>query len=255
MSKEMERLMQSSVQRGLLLGIFFAVSILLGSCGGGGVDWGAAPTVLSPTIAIENPTSASTYDTNDPDVRLGGTIGNADGVKVINSTTGTGSWEGYVNYSNGQGTWFADVTGLVPGDNVLIATASGGGGMASDAITVRRPLQPALMLLNGADTASATTYWTDTSSLGHQLALFGDGTGRSTTGSTVDAKAGPVVSMNWALDGPETIVIQGCADCSFQRISRISGSVADKKFAGQVETVGGAGYIALDAFILTAGSL
>jgi hypothetical protein len=104
MSKEMERLTQSSVPRGFLLGILVAVSIVLGSCGGSSVDWNEAPARPSPTITIENPTSASTYDTNFSDVRLGGTISYADGVKVVNSTTGTGSWEGYVNYLDGWGT-------------------------------------------------------------------------------------------------------------------------------------------------------
>lgn len=232
--------------------IWLAVFLGLGSCGGGG---GAA----LPSIAILNPTAAETYATTDTGVRVGGSISGAAFVHVLNTTTGV-RVDGYVNYVDGQGTWFADVSGLVPGANVVVATADADGSgesTASDTLTVKRPLQPASLILNGADAATADTYWVDASSFSasHRIALYADGSGRSTTGNVLTDPAGAPVAMTWAYDGAEAIVVNGCPACSFQRISRIAGSTAEGLFLGQVETVGGAGETALHAFQLRTGRL
>lgn len=46
------------------------------------------------------------------DVRLGGTIARASFVRVRNMATGFAA-DGHVNYREGKGTWFADVSVLV----------------------------------------------------------------------------------------------------------------------------------------------
>lgn len=233
-------------------GMVVGFALLLGGCGGGN-------SVPPPSISIDVPTSAPAYFTTATSVRLGGTIADASFVHVLNSTTGS-TTEGYVSYYQGYGSWFADVYGLLPGDNLITATADADGTGARTAvarITVTRPLQPADLVINGADQLSATTYWTDTSSFGgsHLIAIFGDGTGRSTTGSTVSGMAGTVSDFTWSKSGPDSIVISNCPGCSFQSISRISGSLGEKVFYGQVVTTGGGGSTSVDVFNLTSGKL
>lgn len=227
-----------------------AAALVLVGCGGGSDD--------RPSITIENPTSAARYSTNSTDVRLGGTIARAGFVHVRNTATGFTA-DGYVNYYEGKGTWFADVQGLGLGDNPIVVTADADGTGAKTAtatLTVIRPLQPASLIVNAANAATADTFWTDASSYGgaHRIALFADGTGRSTTGSTLTDPAGAVVGFSWTLSGPDSIAVSGCPDCSFQRIERIAGSVSDGSFLGQVVTKGGLGYSSLDYFVLTAGT-
>ena len=178
------------------VGLLLAPALGLAAC-----DSARDLTGDRPVITIINPTSAATYSTNLTGVRLGGTVANASFVHVANTTTGFGT-EGFVNYVEGRGNWFADATGLAPGDNVIVATADAdgrGSRTASDRIVVRRPLQPASLILNGADAASATSYWVDAQSYNtsHQIALYSDGTGRSTTGSALTQNAGPAVT--WAI--------------------------------------------------------
>lgn len=176
---------------------------VLVACGGGG----SSPDTLSPTIAITKPTSDSTFDTNSTDVRLGGSISRGSFVHVRITTTGF-TTEGYVNYKDGFGSWFTDVPGLILDDNVIAVTADFDGTgtrIATDTITARRPLQPASLIVNGASLFSATSYWTNGTSFGNgrKLALFSDGTWRSTTGSVLNETAGSVVNMNWAFHGPD----------------------------------------------------
>jgi hypothetical protein len=225
---------------------------LLGACGGGGGGGG-------PAVSISVPTSDPTYSTNWSSVRLGGAISHASFVHVTNAATGT-TTEGFVNYFQGQGSWFADVYGLGLGENpiTVVADADGTGATTARAfITVIRPSQPADLIFNGANQSLAATFWTDGSSFGqsHKIALFEDGTGRSTTGSALSEAAGAVTDFTWTKLGPDSIQISNCPTCSFQKISRISGSLNDAVFYGQIETVGGAGELALHAFSLTAGNL
>jgi len=229
------------------------LAILLAGCGGGGGG------VQSPSISIDVPTSAPGYSTTWTSVRLGGTISHASFVHVRNSSTGF-TTEGYVNYYQGYGSWFADVYGLGFGDNSITVTADADGTGARTAnahITVIRPLQPADLIINGPDQSSAPTYWTDTSSFSgsHNIAFFANGTGRSTTGSTITENAGTVVNFTWSILGPDSIIISNCLNCSFQKISQIQGSLNEELFYGQVETVGGNGNISLDSFVLTSGNL
>ena len=222
-----------------------SILFILVGCGGGGDS--AAP----PTIEIRVPTSAASYATTSSSIRIGGAVTGASFVHVRNTRTGS-TTEAFVTYFQGSGSWYADVFGLAPGDNLITATADAGNRTAREQITVIRPLQPAAEILNGPDQATANTFW----SLGnHKIALFADGTGRSTTGSTTSQNAGAVVDMLWSQTGPESIAVSGCATCAFQAISRISGSIGDSQFLGQVVTVGGAGTNALDSFILTPGNL
>jgi hypothetical protein len=234
-------------------GLVVGLALLLAGCGGGG------DSVLPPSISIDVPTSAPGYSTTGTSVRPGGTIAHASFVHVLNSATGS-TTEGYVSYYQGYGSWFADVYALVPGDNLITATADADGTGARTAvarITIARPLQPADLIINGTDQSAATTYWTDTSSFGgsHQIVIFGDGTGRSTTGSTVSEIAGTVSNFTWSKSGPDSIVISNCPNCSFQSISRISGSLGETVFYGQVVTAGGGGYTSVDVFDLASGKL
>lgn len=220
-------------------------------CGGGSGN--ASP---APTISIASPTSSSNYSTIGSGVTLGGALSNASAVHVHNSLTGA-TVEGVIDLFTGPTTWSAQVNALGPGDNPLTATADEGPGTSAARafITITRPLRPEALIINAPDQASATTFWTDQSSFGaHKVALFGDGTGRSTTGSTITGNPGPVVSFTWSTPTPGSIVIGGCPTCSFQDISRIEGSFSSSAFLGQVDTVGG-GQITLDSFVLTSGTL
>jgi hypothetical protein len=220
----------------------------LAGCGGGG-----GPDAL-PSLAILNPTPDDSYATTSSGAIVGGSISRASFVHVVNTTTGFRT-EGYVIYFDGQGTWSADVAGLVPGANVIVATADGdgtGARTASDTLSITRPIQPARLILNGDSAAQATSHWALES--GHQIALYADGSGRATTGNAVTDPAGAPLAMTWSYDGAEAVVINGCPVCSFQRIGRISGSAADGGFYGQIETVGGAAETVVDFFELNAGS-
>lgn len=241
--------------RGPVFGIILVFCALLAACGGGS-SGNAGP---APSISINVPTSAVSYPTTSSSVRLGGTISHASYVHVRNALTGSTA-EGYVNYYQGNGAWFADVYGLGLGDNLITVTADADGTGARTAtanITVTRPLQPVDLIINGSNQLTASAFWTDTSSFSgsHKIAFFGDGTGRSTTGSTVTENAGAVVNFTWSKQDPDSIVITNCLDCSFQKIFRIEGSLNEGIFYGQVVTIGNAGYISMDSFTLTSGSL
>jgi len=240
---------------GPMLGITLVFCFLLAACGGGGSE----TSNQLPSISIDVPTSEPSYYTTGSSVRLGGTISNASFVRVRNTLTGSAT-EGYVNYYEGNGSWFADVYGLGFGDNPITVTADKDGTgkrTATAHITIIRPLQPADLIINGTNQLSANIYWTDASSFAgsHKIAFFGDGTGRSTTGSTLLEEAGTVVNFTWTKLEPDLIIITNCSDCSFQKISRIQGSLSEDLFYGQVMTVDNNGYIALDAFVLTFGNL
>lgn len=226
---------------------------LLAACGGSG------DSTPAPSIAIVNPTSAASYETPWADARLGGTISRASFVHALNERTGV-TTEGYVNYFEGHGSWFVDVTGLQPGNNLIIVTADADGSgtrTAQARITIVRPLVPADVVVNGLSQATASTFWTAVSLYGgtHKIAFFADGTGRSTTGSALTENPGPVLSFTWSRLDTESVVILGCPTCAFQKISRIQGSASTGTFLGQVETVGGASDFVLDSFALTPGSL
>lgn len=242
--------MMKSVKSGRYIGVLLGLAGLVACGGGGGSNL--------PRIAITNPTSEAIYATDDAEVIVGGTLARAGYVHVRNTTTGF-TTEGYVNYNDGLGSWFADSIALVPGANEIVVTADGdgtGSRTATDRLTVNRPLQPASLIINGTTPSSTVTFWVDTSSVGgHQWVLFGDGTGRSTTGSVLTDPPGPVAGFNWAYDGVDAIRITGCPTCSFQRVSRIAGSLTDGGFMGQVETVGGAGETAVHHFQRTSGIL
>lgn len=233
--------------------VTLAFVIALTGCGGGSGDSGQTPS-----INITNPTTAATYSTVWTGVRIGGTLSNASFVHVSNVLTG-GTTTGYVFYNQGLGTWFADVGGLEFGDNPITVTADSDGTGTSTAnayITLIRPLQPLGEIFNAPNQFSANTYWTDAHSFNasHKIALYEDGTGRSTTGSALSEDAGGVADFTWTRLGPDSVLITNCPTCSFQMISRISGSVTVDAFNGQIETVGGVGELALHAFTLTAGN-
>jgi len=236
----------------IMVGI--AVVMLVSGCGGGG---GSTPT---PTISIQVPTSEPTWATTSTAVRIGGNISGASFAHIVNTTTGFRT-EAYVIYAGiGIGTWFADVSGLVPGDNLITVTADANGDgvrTASDQITVSRPLQPYTLIINAPDGISATHYWVDASSFGrsHKIALFGDGNGIATTGNDLTENASATAAFTWHALGPDGIQIDNCLTCSFQQITRISGSANEGQFLGQIQTIGGDGELALHAFLLEAGTL
>jgi len=245
-----------SIRRlGVQFGAALALGALLGACGGddSGNQGG------DPSIRIEAPSSAATFATTRTDVRLGGTISRASFARVRNAATGFET-DAFVTYNDGLGTWFADVPGLVPGENPITATADafGDGARTAEArITVIRPEQPVNLILNGPSLGASATYWTDANSVGesHRIALFEDGTGRATTGSVPAESGGAVAEFTWTRAEPDALRVEGCPTCSFQGISRISGSLEEEAFFGQVETVGGAGELAVHVFVLTPGTL
>jgi hypothetical protein len=89
----------------------------------------------------------------------------------------------------------------------------------------------------------------------YKIALFADGTGRSTTGSTLSGNAGAVDNFTWSQLNPDSIIINNCPNCSFQQISSIQGSFSEGKFIGRVVTVGNVAETSAEAFILTSGNL
>ena len=241
-----------------ILGMMVAFTIMLAGCGGGG-GGGSDDVVYAPSITIESPTSSPTYFTTRTSVRIGGTISNASFVHVRNELTGV-EVEGYVFYNQGLGTWFADVVGLGFGDNpiLVIADADGTGISTSiDRILITRPLEPLAMIFNGPNIYDSSSYWIDTSSFNdsHKIAIFANGTGRSTTGSVFTDEGGAVADFTWTKIAPDAILITNCPSCSFQKISRISGSLYEQVFFGEIETIGGVSEIALHGFILSPGNL
>lgn len=239
----------------LLVSLSTLFVLLFSGCGGGGSgDSGGEPSIL-----ITNPTAESTYYTVSSDVRLGGTVSNASFIHVKNTTTGFAT-EAYVNYNDGYGSWFADIPGLVPGNNYIVATADSdgtGSNTAKASITVIRPDRPLELILNGADKNSSSTFWHDMHSYNesHKIALFADGTGRATTGSVFYENSGESVDFNWTATAPDTIVIVDCPTCSFQKLSRITGSTDEEEFSAQIETVEGDSELAKHLFILDTGTL
>lgn len=227
--------------------------IMLAGCSSSG------DSARAPSISITSPTAATSFSTVWTGVTIGGTISNAGFVHVANSLTGA-STEGFVFYNQGQGTWFADVVGLGFGENPITATADvdGTGARTAEAfITLIRPLQPLDEIFNGLDPFTGNTHWIDESSFNqtHKIALFEDGTGRSTTGSVLGENAGIVTDFTWTKLSPDSVLITNCPACSFQKISRISGSIGVGAFNGQIETVGGGAETALHAFALVIGNL
>ncbi len=245
-----------SSNRAVWIGLATLLGGFITGCGSGGTG----DSVDGPTISIDVPTSAHSYSTTSTDMRIGGTISNASFVHVQNALTGS-TTEGYVSYSSpGHGSWFADVQGLGLGDNPITATAdSDGRGRETAAATIVlvRPLQPVNLIFNGADQGSADSLWTDESSIesSHKIALLSDGTGRSTTGSALSGLAGATETFTWSMLSPDSIQILGCPTCSFQKISRISGSRDEEVFYGQIETTAGGGELALHVFTLSMGKL
>lgn len=239
---------------GLRIGMALFLCVLLTACTED--DSGGGPPV---SITIENPTSGPSYFTTGTGIIIGGSISGASYVHVRNIFTGV-TTEGFVKYYQGHGSWFADIRGLVPGDNAITATADSDGTGARTArasITIRRPSQPADLMINGDTRASTNTYWIDTSGFGgtHKIALFHDGTGRATTGNVISESAGPVLDFTWSKIGPDAILISNCPTCSYQKLTRISGSLGEALCFAQIETLGGAEEIASHAFSLTSGQL
>lgn len=225
--------------RGLRIGTALMVSILLAACG----------EDPPPSITIEVPTSGPNYYTTASAIRIGGSVSHAGPVRVWNVFTGV--------TIEAVCCWWADVS-LVPGDNAITATAYGEGGKTASAhITIKRPSQPADSMINGDTQASTHTYWIDTSGFGgtHKIALYKDGRGRAATGSVISESAGPVLDFTWSKIGPDAILISDCPTCSYQKLTRISGSLGEGLCFAQIETVSGAEEIALHAFSLTSGQL
>lgn len=227
---------------------------LLAGCHGDDDD-----STPSPIIAITQPTAGSRYETPWTDVRLGGTLSHASFVHALNTRTGDRT-DGYVNYVDGYGSWFADIRGLQPGDNLIRVTADADGTgrhTTSTSITVARPAVPAAGIFNGSTAAGASTFWTDRSSFGesHRIALFADGTGRATTGDAYAETAGTATSFTWVLISVDAIQINDCLTCSFQTISRISGATTEGLFLGETASTGSTTDASAHAFELTNGTL
>jgi len=238
-----------------------AIVIALIGCGGGvdGGNIGGGDYVLAPSISITEPTTATSYATVWSGVRIGGTTSNVSIVRATNTLTGSTNI-GYVTYNQGQGTWFVDVTELGFGENPITVTGDSNGlgdNFAVAYITLIRPLQPLSEIFNGSNQFSSYKYWIDLSSFNgsHKIALFEDGTGRMTTGSVLSENAGSVIDFTWTMLSPDSILITNCPTCSFQMISRISGSINVDVFLGQIETINGAGDLTIHYFASTAGNL
>lgn len=212
-----------------------------------------------PTISIINPTTEESYFTTSSAVRIGGGATYTGSVLVRNVNTGS-EVNAYVTYSQGASSWFADVRSLGFGENLIIATAEYHGTeprFASAQITIYRPEQPALMILNGPDESSTNTFWVDAHSFNssHKLVIFDDGTGVSTTGAALSEAAGELSFFSWELTKPDELTITDCPSCSFQKISRISGSKDEGLFYGQISSTGGEGEVVLHAFELYSGDI
>lgn len=225
--------------------------VALSGCGDGGSDSSEVPS-----ISIQNPTTAASYRTVWASVRIGGTISNASSfgpVHASNALTGF-TTTGFVSPHQGRVNWWVDV-GVGFGDNPITVTFD----TANAYITLIRPLQPLDEIFNGPNQFSANTHWTDEHSFNeaHKIALFEDGTGRSTTGSALSENAGGVSDFTWTMLDPNSVQITNCPTCSFQLITGVSGSITVDSFLSQIETVGGVKETnsASHAFTLTAGNL
>jgi len=221
----------------------------LSACGGGDDVW--------PTLEITMPTPDGTYSTVWVDLRVGGTVTGSSSVSVKNTLTDitTGA-----NVNPSSGTWVADIK-IEPGENLIIVTTAGGDKyspkIAQKSLIVFRPSEPARSIINGVDAASTNTFWVDGNSFAatHMIALYEDGTAKVTTGNIHTEAAGPVVDTVWNLSGPDSIQIIGCPSCSYQSISRISGSLNEENFLGEPVTVGVNTPGVLHSFYLSVGKL
>lgn len=108
------RVRMPATRRAFVGAALLMAAALAGGCGGGGSD----PV----QVEILAPSASGGFTVSAQEVRLGGTIAHASFLHVDNLTTAS-RWDGNVTYFDGQGTWLADVYGLVPGPNVLEVVA------------------------------------------------------------------------------------------------------------------------------------
>ncbi|MCK5513675.1 MAG: hypothetical protein KAJ00_04185, partial [Deltaproteobacteria bacterium] len=94
---------------------------------------GIPPDTQSPTVTITSPTSASTYDTSNSIINIGGTASDNVGVTLVtwfNDRGGSGSASGTIN-------WSVSSINLAQGENVIaVIAADAAGNTGTDIITI-----------------------------------------------------------------------------------------------------------------------
>ena len=94
---------------------------------------GIPPDTQIPTVAITSPTSASTYNTSNSIINIGGTASDNVGVTLVtwfNDSGGSGSASGTVN-------WYVSNINLAQGENVIaVIAADAAGNTGTDIITI-----------------------------------------------------------------------------------------------------------------------
>jgi hypothetical protein len=96
----------------------------------------------APFVTISQPSSAALFSTSASQLAIGGSVANASLVRVQNTTTGE-TVDIHVPRQNLSVGWVTPALNLVPGDNLIVATADADGTgrqTSADTLTVRRPL-------------------------------------------------------------------------------------------------------------------
>ncbi|RII25283.1 MAG: hypothetical protein CXR31_13865, partial [Geobacter sp.] len=112
-----------------------------------GIDGGTNPTKTTPPTLVIDPVAANVAV---PDITITGTVESGSDVTVTTGTTAVASPVAYTSAT----TWTCSVTGLVPGTNVITASAvDGAGNTASQTATVIYTLPaPSLTINSGLPT-------------------------------------------------------------------------------------------------------
>lgn len=155
------------------------VACAMTACGGGGGSFDFefnSPSQPAPSISIGAPTTAPTFTTTATTIVIGGALANASFVHLHNERNNA-TLQGYVNYFQGNGSWFADLhtraiqlQGTGPGGGSIAPTPDGLTLLRSNGLVLSAFNASDLTLAGGIDIGGATPS-TDT----EQIAITPDG--------------------------------------------------------------------------------
>lgn len=152
-----------------------------------GIDGGTNPTKTTPPVLAIDPVAANV---STPNITISGTVEASSTVAVTTGSTAVASAVAYTSAT----TWTCDITGLVPGSNIVTATATdGAGNTASQTATVVYTLPaPALTLNAGLPTLVRDARLTMAGTVEADVAVSVSNT---TTGTT---EAAVVTGATWS---------------------------------------------------------
>ncbi|RII28322.1 MAG: hypothetical protein CXR31_00005, partial [Geobacter sp.] len=168
-----------------------------------GIDGGTSPTKTAPPTLAIDPVAANV---STPDVMISGSVEASSTVAV---TTGTTAVASDVVYTSAT-TWTCSISGLVPGDNVLTATATdGAGNTATQSVNVIYAIPaPSLTINSGLPTLTRIPSLTLTGTVdaGATVVVTQSGATGTVTGSAV------ITDTSWSyeatlVEGSNTLTV------------------------------------------------